>query len=52
MDEKWPEFVKDGEVAVRRGVVTPQLTGWESVVFELSEDQEGVSDFSTAAIAP
>ncbi len=52
MDEKWPEFVQDGEVAMRRGGAAAQLTGWESVVFELSDDQDGASDFSTAAIAP
>lgn len=53
MDEKWPEFVREGEGAERRGVAAAaQLTGWESVVFELSDDQDDVSDSSTAAIAP
>ena len=53
-EEKWPEFVQEGEVAARRAVAPAQRTGWETVVFELTDDQDGLSDsdFSTAAIAP
>lgn len=53
MDEKWPEFVLEEHRAPRCvGAPAAQLTGWESVVFELGDDQDGGSDFSTAAIAP
>jgi len=49
--ETWPEFVKD--VEDRQSCLSGpagQLTGWETVIFEV-EDAQG-SDFSTAAIAP
>jgi hypothetical protein len=53
MEEQWPEFVTEGEGASRPNAATAHLTGWETVVFELSDDQDaGGSVFSTAAIAP
>ena len=47
----WPEFVK--EVEERLDLLMRQdldLTGWETVVFELEDAHD--SDCSTAAIAP
>jgi hypothetical protein len=53
MDENWPEFVQEEQRATRcRTTVVAQLTGWESVVFELRDDQDCGSDCSTAAMAP
>ena len=50
---KWPEFVTDGDEAPRPQAPLAELTGWETVVFELGDAQEdGSSDFSTAALAP
>ena len=52
-NETWPEFVTNLEEAPTPAEPT-DLTGWETVVFEL-EDQEVeelLSVFSTAAIAP
>jgi hypothetical protein len=52
--ETWPEFVTEDEAATRRTVPPAGLTGWETVVFEVSDDQDCGSDsvFSTAALAP
>lgn len=53
MENTWPEFVKEGEGTPRHKVATGELTGWETVVFEVTDDQDaGGSDFSTAAMAP
>jgi len=51
--ETWPEFVKDVEdrqscLSVQAG----ELTGWETVVFEVEDVQGLGSDVSTAALAP
>jgi hypothetical protein len=46
--ESWPEFVTDEEPS-RRTCVKTDLTGWETVIFEV-EDQD--SDSCTAALAP
>jgi hypothetical protein len=46
-----PEFVKDTEAERPRRVSRAQLTGWETVVFQL-EDEEPGSLLSTAALAP
>jgi hypothetical protein len=58
-----PEFVRDGEadeVPVRRAA-SANLTGWETVIFQVAEEpeepevpEEPASDsvFSTAALAP
>jgi hypothetical protein len=52
--ETWPEFVK--EVEDRQSCLSVQaghLTGWETVIFEVEDDQGFGSDVSsTAAIAP
>lgn len=43
--DRWPDFVTEGKVPVARAEARTGLTGWESVVFELSEasdDLEGV----------
>ena len=48
----WPEFVTEGEAAVTTPRATKNLTGWETIVFEVEDDQGCGSDFSTAAIAP
>ena len=52
--ETWPEFVTEDETATRNAVPAAGLTGWETVVFEVSDDQDCGSDsvFSTAALAP
>jgi len=53
MKQSWPEFVKEAEPLAPQAVAARERTGWETVVFELTEDQDaGGSDFSTAAIAP
>jgi hypothetical protein len=44
----WPDFVKDEEAEWQSGE-RGTLTGWETVIFEV-EDQE--VDSSTAAFAP
>jgi hypothetical protein len=57
--QRLPEFVRDeeSEEPVRRAV-SANLTGWESVIFQLTEppddDPEPVSESacSTAALAP
>ena len=52
----WPEFVivEDRQSCLSNGgtgrIASPR-TGWETVIFELG-DQEPDSDFSTAAMAP
>lgn len=48
--DAWPEFVKEEETSGRpRVIAEANLTGWETVVFRV-EDQE--PDSSTAALAP
>ena len=52
-NETWPDFVTEEAGSARRLVAPAQLTGWETVVFEVTDDQEaGGSVFSTAALAP
>ena len=53
-NEMWPEFVTDAEDATPRATAHADLTGWETVKFELEdhEVEELLSAFSTAAIAP
>jgi hypothetical protein len=46
-----PEFVKETESETPRRKGGVQLTGWETVVFQL-EDEEPGSVLSTAALAP
>lgn len=48
--DAWPEFVIEGEASAARLRAENNLTGWETVVFDV-EDQDS-SDFSTAALAP
>ena len=48
----WPEFVVDADEAHGAQSRAGELTGWETVVFELGEAQDEESDFSTAALAP
>lgn len=56
MNETWPEFVtQTDDAAAQRPAESADRTGWETVKFEL-EDQE-IDDllssaFSTAALAP
>ena len=50
MDD-WPEFVIDAEKKSAPRVGGAELTGWETVIFEVEDDQDG-SAFSTAALAP
>lgn len=45
-----PEFVTETEDTGAGSPMPGQLTGWETVVFQV--DDEPSSDFSTAAIAP
>ena len=49
-NEPWPEFVTDNEEASHRAIATTDLTGWETVVFELEDHEvdELLSVFSTA----
>jgi hypothetical protein len=51
--EALPEFVTNAPDERSRSA-TPKvnLTGWETVVFQVEDDEEPESDFSTAAIAP
>jgi hypothetical protein len=54
-DKPWPEFVKEkNETAPPRAKARgkAELTGWEAVIFQLEDDQEGSSVLSTAALAP
>jgi hypothetical protein len=50
-NETWPEFVTNADDGTR---VRAELTGWETVIFELDDAdlQDWESDFSTAALAP
>jgi hypothetical protein len=50
--DNWPEFVKEVEERLDEIFGVTNLTGWETVVVELDDDQGCSSDFSTAAIAP
>ena len=52
--EKCPEFVREEAEPNRRGVALTELTGWENVVFEVTDAQEPDSEsvFSTASLAP
>jgi hypothetical protein len=55
MNDKWPEFVTDVEESGRRGIAAAELTGWETVIFEVGDAQDegvGSSVLSTAALAP
>ena len=57
MNDRWPEFVTDVEESGRRGIAAAELTGWETVIFEVGDAQDqdeapGSSVFSTAALAP
>ena len=53
--ETWPEFVTEGEASAwAPAPEASNLTGWETVIFEV-EDAQGSdlgSVFSTAAMAP
>ena len=51
---KLPEFVTEQEEMPRPQSPLAHVTGWETVVFELDDDdlQLWDSDFSTAALAP
>jgi hypothetical protein len=48
----WPEFVIEADEAHRALARGGELTGWETVVFEVGDAQEEESDSSTAALAP
>ena len=48
----WPEFVIEAEEAHRASGRAGELTGWETVVFEVGESQDDDSDLSTASLAP
>jgi hypothetical protein len=53
--QKMPEFVRDecGEEEAVRPTVTANLTGWETVIFQLGvEPEEPDSASATAALAP
>ena len=51
--DNWPEFVKEVEERLDEIFGVSNLTGWETVVFELDDAyDDGSSDFSTAALAP
>lgn len=51
--DRWPEFVVNEEKEKGQAALPVlQLTGWESVVFEIEDVQDGDSFFSTAAMAP
>lgn len=52
---EWPEFVTDGDDETTQvGAPVANLTGWETVIFELDDAdlQDWESAFSTAALAP
>ena len=49
---EWPEFVTEEEESARRAIAAGELTGWETVVFQVEDDQDSPSPFSTAALAP
>jgi len=52
--QKMPEFVQDGgEEGPVKPAVTANLTGWETVIFQLGvEPEEPDSASATAALAP
>ena len=51
--KKWPEFVKEEDAVAPRAIALAELTGWETVIFELGDDQEeGSSVLATASLAP
>jgi hypothetical protein len=47
----WPDFVIEEDVATGFSPLHGDLTGWETVVFEL-QDVDGSDFSSTAALAP
>jgi hypothetical protein len=49
-----PEFVRDDrrEEKTVRPAVSANLTGWETVIFQLDEPDEPDSASATAALAP
>jgi hypothetical protein len=51
---KMPEFVREdeGEKEAVRPAVTANLTGWETVIFQVVEEPESDSASATAAFAP
>lgn len=53
-NETWPEFVTDADDTTRMRTARAELTGWETVIFELDDAdlQEWESAFSTAALTP
>jgi hypothetical protein len=51
--KKWPEFVQEEDAKAPRAIALGELTGWETVIFELADDQEdGLSALATASLAP
>lgn len=51
--KNWPEFVQEEDTKAPRAIALGELTGWETVVFELADDQEeGGSVLATASLAP
>lgn len=48
----WPEFVRDENEREEpvRSALPANLTGWETVIFQVAEEPE--SDSATAALAP
>lgn len=52
--DAYPEFVQDvrDERRPRAPLYEKNLTGWETVRFQLDEEPEPSSAFSTAAFAP
>jgi hypothetical protein len=50
--EKLPEFVTNGAEDRTETAAGANLSGWETVVFQLEDEEGSGSDFSTAAIAP
>ena len=50
--QKLPEFVREDDVGADvRSAATVNLTGWETVIFQLGDDGPD-SDSSTALLAP
>lgn len=52
---KMPEFVREDEKKEKEAVrpaVTANLTGWETVIFQVVEEPESDSASATAAFAP
>lgn len=46
-----PEFVTESETGTARREARRDFTGWETVIFQLEDDEPG-SVSSTAALAP